>query len=210
MTGAWIQGLILQASMILVLGAQNIFVLNSGLRKNNHLWVALISTICDTLLIMLGVLGASTLFLSVPLLKIALGILGVCFLFYYGFGKLKEARSNPQSLAAGDNQSQSLRQTILATLGFSLLNPHVYLDTIVLIGGFSTQFSVLQERIAFGLGASTFSLIWFFGLSISASQASACLNRPNTMRWIAVTSGVILIYLSLKLGLDVSHWIVAY
>lgn len=200
------QGLFLQASLILALGSQNIFVLNSGLRRQRHLLVALISAVCDTLLVFVGVLGVATIFVQVPILKIALGVVGVGFLFFYGLKKLKEAYDGVV-VEGGLETSVTLKQTVLTTLGFSLLNPHVILDTVVLIGGYSSKFPNLSDRFYFGAGASTCSVIWFFGLSLLASAGGKLLKSPNAMRSISLISGIILIALSIRLGIDVSHWI---
>ena len=206
MTAIFMQGFFLQASLILALGAQNIFVLNSGLRKQRHLLVATVSSVCDTLLVFVGVLGVATFFVQYPLLKIALGVVGVGFLLFYGILKLKEAK-NGTVISQTSQQTNTVKKTILTSLGFSLLNPHVYLDTIVLLGGYSSKFGQLAERFYFGAGASVFSTIWFFGLALLASVASRFLNNPKAMKGVALVSGVILILLSLKLGLDVFDWI---
>jgi L-lysine exporter family protein LysE/ArgO len=202
----FIQGLFLQASLILALGAQNIFVLNSGLRRQRHLLVAFVSSICDTFLVFVGVLGVATFFIKFPILKIGLGIVGVGFLFYYGLLKLREAK-NGIELSKTSNQATTTKQAVLTSLGFSLLNPHVYLDTVVLIGGFSSKFSQISERFLFGAGASLFSTIWFFGLALLASLGSRLLNNQKAMRVISLISGLILIFLSVKLGGDVFGWI---
>ena len=206
MISGFTQGFFLQASLILALGAQNIFVLNSGLRKQRHLLVALVCSICDTLLVFIGVLGVATVFVQIPVLKIGLGAIGVGFLFFYGLLKLKEAR-NGSTISLNSNPMTTVRQTVLTTLGFSLLNPHVYLDTVVLIGGYSTQFSRLSERFLFGAGASTFSILWFFGIAMLASLGSRVLTSPKSMRTISLISGIILLSLALKLGTDVVSWI---
>ncbi len=91
MSLVFLQGFFLQASLILALGAQNIFVLNCGLQRQRHLLVALLSSLCDMTLILIGVLGVASVFVQVPLLKIGFGVLGVGFLAYYGVLKLKEA-----------------------------------------------------------------------------------------------------------------------
>ncbi|MFN7729672.1 MAG: LysE/ArgO family amino acid transporter, partial [Bdellovibrio sp.] len=124
MLGVFLQGFLLQASLILALGAQNIFVLNSGLRRERHLLVALISSLCDTALIFVGVLGVATFFVQFPILKIGLGALGVGFLLFYGALKLREAR-NGIEISKTSIQATTVKQTILASLSFSLLNPHV-------------------------------------------------------------------------------------
>lgn len=200
-----LQGFLLQASLILALGAQNIFVLNSGLRKQRHLLVAFVSSVCDTLLVLIGVLGVATVFVQLPFLKIGLGLVGVVFLFFYGVMKLREAK-NGITISENFEQVVTSRQAILTSLGFSLLNPHVYLDTVVLIGGYSSKFGLLSERFAFGMGASAFSTIWFFGLSVLASFGSRLLNNGKAMRVVSLLSGLILIVLALKLGTDVFKW----
>jgi L-lysine exporter family protein LysE/ArgO len=203
------EGFLLQGSLILALGAQNIFVLNSGLNRQRHLLVALVSSICDTILIFMGVLGVATIFIQVPLLKIALGIAGVAFLFFYGGLKLKEAK-NGVGFQRKSFQAATARQVVILSLGFSFLNPHVYLDTIVLVGGYSSKFNELFERFYFGAGASAFSTIWFFGLSLLASAGNRLLNNSKAMRLVALVSGIILLVLSIKLGKDVCTWIIQF
>lgn len=202
----FLQGFFLQASLILALGAQNIFVLNSGLKKERHLLVAGLSSLCDTLLIFIGVLGVASIFIQIPLLKISLGILGVIFLFYYGILKIKETKSGVAIDLEGSPKSEK-KKVIMQTLGFSLLNPHVYLDTVVLIGGYSAKFHNLTERFYFGIGASVFSTIWFFSLVILASFSSRFLKNQIMMKTISLVSGLVLILLSYKLGLEVISWL---
>lgn len=200
----FLEGFFLQASLILALGAQNLFVLEMGLRKRRHLFVAGLCTFCDLLLILLGVLGAASFFVQIPWMKIAFGVLGVAFLAYYGLKKLFE---KPSIIDAHANtQTLSIGVIVGQTLAFSLLNPHVYLDTVVLIGGYSTQFSESWDRLSFGLGASFFSLMWFFALAIFAAAMSRFLHNVKTMRMISVVSAVILLGLALKLSADVWHW----
>jgi len=93
------------------------------------------------------------------------------------------------------------------SFGFSLLNPHVYLDTIILVGGYSAKFPDLAERLTFGAGAASFSTIWFFGLSLFASTFSSILKNEKMTKVISVVSGLILLSLSLKLGREVYQWI---
>lgn len=200
-----LQGFFLQASLILALGAQNIFVLNSGLRRERPLLVAFVSAVCDTLLIFIGVLGIATFFVQFPVLKIGLGVVGVGFLLFYGLLKLIEAKNGINDSPTSP-QTTSISQTVLTSLGFSLLNPHVYLDTVVLIGGYSSKFANLSERFYFGAGASFFSTIWFFGLATLAAQGSRLLSNPKAMRIVSLLSGVILMILALKLGADVREW----
>ncbi len=201
------EGFFLQASLILALGAQNLFVLESGLKKQRYLLVASLCSLCDALLITLGVLGVATLFVQIPLLKIGLGVFGVAFLLWYGVVKLFEKPASLENSHAL-KKSSHLRTVVLQTLAFSILNPHVYLDAIVLIGGYSTTFPTALERAWFGAGAALFSVVWFFGLALLSARASKLLNNPKTMRMIFVISGCVLIALALKLGIDVWSWLI--
>lgn len=203
----FLEGFFLQASLILALGAQNLFVLDSGLRKNRHLFVAAICSLCDFLLIMLGVLGASTIFLKIPVLKILFGLLGIAFLAFYALKKLREAFQFSQYAVAIHAPVKNLKQILFLSLGFSLLNPHVYLDTVILIGGYSSKYLPLTERLNFGLGASSFSLLWFFGLAILASLFNQLLKNKVAMKVISFLSGAVLLYLSINLGLEVYSWL---
>lgn len=202
----YLEGLFLQASLILALGAQNLFVLESGLRKRRHFYVAALCTLCDTALITLGVLGAASIFVQIPWLKILFGFLGVAFLAYYGLLKLRERPVIITSGSGGDVALASIAVVTGQTLAFSLLNPHVYLDTIILIGGYSSRFPLAWDRFIFGMGASTFSLIWFFGLSFAAASMSRTMNNAKVMRCVSIISGVVLLALAIKLGIDVWGW----
>ena len=204
----FLEGFFLQASIILALGTQNVYVLNAGLYRQRHILVALLSSVCDLFLILVGVLGVATVFVQIPLLKIIFGILGVSFLGYYALLKLKEASSSSFSENA-QFVRQDLKQTILTTLAFSLLNPHVILDTLVLIGGYSTKFPEALERLSFGLGAIAFSFVWFFSLALLAASASRLVHNPKAMRMISALSGLVLLGLALRLGWDVWGWILA-
>jgi L-lysine exporter family protein LysE/ArgO len=158
-------------------------------------------------LIAVGVAGAASIFVRVPSLKIGFGISGVGFLAYYGIKKLLEGLSPHDGDHSKATTASSLKQVIGLTLSFSLLNPHVYLDTVILIGGYSAKFPELLGRAKFGFGAASFSVLWFFGLSIFASVLSRFLNNQKMMRRIALVSGLILVGLSWKLGRDVYTWL---
>jgi L-lysine exporter family protein LysE/ArgO len=200
-------GFLLQASLILALGAQNIFVLESGLKKQRPFVVASICSLCDLILIMLGVLGASSLFLRFPSLKIGFGIIGVGFLFFYGLKKLKEGIRPNKINKDKVELTTNLKKVILLSLGFSLLNPHVYLDTLVLIGSYAAKFPITSDRVNFGIGASSFSILWFFSLAFFSSSMNKILNNPRSMRVISILSGIILLILTWKLGVDQFIWI---
>lgn len=194
------QGLLLQASLILALGAQNLFVLDSGLKKRFPFTVATVCSLCDVFLVFLGVWGAASVFVEMPWIKLLVGALGVGFLLYHGVKKWIAAFGiNKNSIDRAALPKDRLA-VVWASLGFSLLNPHVYLDTVVLIGGYSAKFPGWIERGSFGLGAGLCSVIWFFSLALAAVQLGRFLHSERAMRWVALVSGSILIVLAVVLA----------
>lgn len=206
MREVYLEGMLLQASLIFALGPQNIFVLESGLKKHYHLTVSFVCFLCDLLLIMLGVAGAATFFNQFPEIKIIVGILGVGFLIMYGVGKLTHKDEHHLEFERNGKRT-CLRAAIISSVVFSIVNPHAYLDGIVLIGGYSTKYSELPSRLTLGLGAASFSLIWFLLLSVGASFMVPFFKGQKRMRFVMGTAGLLLIVLSVKLGLDVLGWI---
>jgi L-lysine exporter family protein LysE/ArgO len=192
-------GLILQSSMILALGAQNLFVLEKGLLKDRPIMVATICSVCDVSLIFLGVLGAGTFFAQNAVLSLLLKLAGAAFLFKYAYGKFREAEKAHGVQAQTQSKGTSHTTLILSTLAVTLLNPHVYLDTVVLLGGYSTQFQSVQDKLNFAMGAGLLSIIWFFSLSMGASMFSAAINKPKTMKFINYGASGIMVYLGINL-----------
>lgn len=206
MQGLFLEGLFLQASLIFALGAQNIFVLESGLKKQHPLPVSFVCFFCDLLLIMLGVAGAGTIFSAFSQLKILIGVIGVLFLVRYGLSKIFQ-RTEILEVDNGDLLKRTLRRSIILAVTFSILNPHAYLDAFILIGGYSTKYELLSERFFIGFGAACFSLIWFLFLSCASSYMKPLFSNSKSLRIITTTSGLILLFLSFQLGHDVYGWI---
>lgn len=199
------EGLILQASLIFALGAQNIFILESGLQKKHHLEASFVCFVCDLSLILLGVGGVATIFMEIPVFKIAMGVLGVFFLFSYGLKKL--VYKSDASVLFDSKKNSSLKNSILLALTFSLLNPHAFLDAFILIGGVSSKFETLNERLIFGAGAAVYSGIWFVALSSFAAFLKPIFENAKTYRTLMSIAGLFLIMISVKLGYDVIGWI---
>lgn len=202
----FVEGAVLQASLIFALGAQNLFVLESGMRRQYPLTVSFVCFICDLFLIMLGVAGSATLMAHMPYMKIIVGAVGVVFLFQYGLSKMfaGTVRADSQELL---DQKKDLRRSIMLALTFSILNPHAYLDAFVLIGGYSAKYHELGERLSLGFGAACFSGMWFVLLSTASSYVGPLLADPVRMRKVLSVSGLILVLLSGKLGHDVYLWV---
>jgi L-lysine exporter family protein LysE/ArgO len=202
----YVEGMLLQAGLIFALGPQNLFVLESGLKRHYHLTVSVVCFLCDLTLIMLGTAGAATFFNRFPEVKILVGILGVGFLVLYGIEKLRHRDQRHLSLEAHGRRS-CYRAAIYSAVIFSVVNPHAYLDGIVLIGGYSSKYGELNQRLMLGWGAASFSLLWFLLLSIGASVMVPLFNSERKLRFIMTCAGVVLLGLSLKLSGDVVGWI---
>jgi L-lysine exporter family protein LysE/ArgO len=202
----YLDGLLLQAGMIFALGSQNIFVFESGILKRNHLLVATISAICDTLLVFIGVLGAASIFKAFPPFKVLVGVAGTGFLLFYGLLKFRDAFSDKNLLEMSGAAPVSRAKVVAMTLAFSLLNPHVILDTVIIVGGFSARYDLLVDRAVFGAGACTTSIIWFFGLSIFSYRLRSVLLDPKVLRVVMFLAGLILTAMSIRLGLEVVQW----
>lgn len=204
----FLEGFLLQSGLILGLGAQNLFVLDAGIRRRKHLLVATVCSACDVLLIGIGVLGAASAFIAIPTLKIIFGVLGVGFLSYYAILKLVEGVRGVVPVKMEQHAPYSSKRAVMAALGFSLLNPHVYLDTVVLIGGYASKHEALIDRAYFGAGAGGFSVLWFYGLAFLSSIFAPILTKPTAMRVLALAAGSVLSWLSFKLGAEVYSWII--
>jgi len=180
MTAVYLQGFILGGSLIVAIGAQNAFVLTQGVRRNHHLAVAALCIACDGLLIGLGVTGVGSLVAAHPLLGLIAAWGGSAFLAWYGFKALCSALRGG-SLETEEDGEKDLWRTLTLTLAVTLLNPHVYLDTVVFMGSVSGQFAV-PVRYFFGIGAFTASIVWFLLLSLGGQMLARFFRRPITWR----------------------------
>lgn len=178
----FLQGIGIGGGLIIAIGAQNAFVLSQGVRRNFPIQTAIVCSLCDAMLILLGVTGVGSLVATNPLLTQVATWLGALFLIWYG-GRSFRSVMQGGSLDASAAVVPSRRKLLLATLALTLLNPHVYLDTIVLIGGFSGQLSQ-AERYLFGAGAMTASVIWFFSLSLGAGLLAPLFRRSLAWRFL--------------------------
>lgn len=207
MASIFLEGLLLQASLIFALGAQNLYVLESGMNKQNPVAVSFVCFFCDLLLITLGVAGAGSLFSSYATLKILIGVLGAFFLFCFG---LKKIICHDVSLESPIKQTlrSNLGRSVLMAITFSLFNPHAYLDAFILIGGYSTKYHILSQRMVLGFGAATFSLVWFLSLSGASGFIKPLFFNHKKLKIVSMSCGVLLLFLSFRLSADVLSWMV--
>jgi L-lysine exporter family protein LysE/ArgO len=174
------QGFGTGGGLIVAIGAQNAFVLTQGVRGNHPLIVALICILCDVLFISAGIAGVGTAVATRPALTLWVAWGGAGFLLFYGWGSLRSAIRGG-SLTAADRPPLSLRAAVFTTLAVTLLNPHFYLDTVVLLGGLSSQFRG-QSRLLFWAGAISASIIWFISLSLGGRMLAPLFSRQISWR----------------------------
>ena len=176
---SFIPGFLLSLSLILAIGAQNAFVLRQGLRREQVFWVCLTCAITDALLIAAGVAGFAALAEAVPWFETVMRYGGAAFLLAYGTRAAWSAWRGGEVLEAAGAPVQSLKRTILTLLAITFLNPHVYLDTLVLVGSVSAQY---PDRTAFAVGAIAASAIFFFILGYGARLLQPVFAKPVSWR----------------------------
>lgn len=181
MYSAFLEGFALSFGLILAIGAQNAFVIRQGLLRSHLFLVCSICAVSDATLIFLGVYGFGSWLSSFEDAKLFMTCFAALFIFIYGCLRVKSAL-NPEALII-DTTTTSSGSIALTTLAFTWLNPHVYLDTILLIGGASTRY-LGTERNFFAVGAAFASLTFFFSLGYGARSLSTHLSQPRTWKII--------------------------
>ena len=172
-------------SLIIAIGAQNAFVLRQGLKRAHVFWVCLVCSLSDALLIAAGVSGFGALAEHVPWFETAMRLGGAAFLLWYGWRNARSAWAGGGGLEAADDAAGDLRAALLTVLALTWLNPHVYLDTVVLVGSISAQY---DSRLLFGIGAGLGSFVWFFGLGYGARLLRPIFSSARAWR---ILDGVI-------------------
>ncbi|GLX78440.1 amino acid transporter [Thalassotalea insulae] len=186
-----LQGLMLGASMIIPIGAQNSHLLNHGIKRNHHILAATICLCCDVLLITFGIFGGAQLIASSALLMMLISWGGVLFLFSYAALSFRNVWQNKYQAEQFHTKTSNRVGVISTTLAVTLLNPHVYLDTVVILGGVGGQF-IGHEKVAFAIGTILASIIWFYSITGTAAKLAPWLNRPQTKRAIDALVGIIM------------------
>jgi len=184
---AVVAGFAIGAGLIVAIGSQNAFVLRQGLRRSHVFAVVATCIACDLTLITLGALGFGSLVARFPLVTAIAAWGGAAYLAVYGFLSLRSA-IRPRSLSAGAEvgaQPLTTISVVAATLAVSLLNPHVYLDTVVLLGSIAAQYPQ-ATRAWFAVGAACASVVWFSGLGFGARLLAPLFARPVAWRVLDV------------------------
>ncbi|MGF6724898.1 L-lysine exporter family protein LysE/ArgO [Paraburkholderia sp. GAS41] len=203
---AFSHGAALCASLIVTIGAQNAFVLRQGIMRSHVGKIVLLCTLSDMILIGAGVGGASVLVERYPVFIHTMLYVGLAYLGWFGFNALRRAVrpshavldvNAPGEAASGSPPAPAAQRAmpvILMTLAFTWLNPHVYLDTFLLIGTAGAR-EALSGRVAFALGAMAVSAVWFVGLGYGARALAPLFRRAMAWRVLdgAIGSMVLLL-----------------
>lgn len=192
-----LSGFLLGGSLIIAIGAQNAFILRQGLLRQHVFILCLICALADALLIVAGVAGLGTLISTSPSLIWFVTLGGAVFLFAYAAIAFRRAMK-PSAMQAATNAGGSLKAAIGTCLAFTFLNPHVYLDTVVLLGSLSARYEG-SARTAYGAGAVVASFVWFFGLGYGARLLQPVFARPAAWRVLDLLIGLVMAAIGLSL-----------
>lgn len=189
MLATFLYGLSTGFSLILAIGAQNAFVLKQGIKQQYVFVVCCICALSDAMLICMGVFGFAKIIEQYPQVISIAKYFGAAFLFIYGAKSFYSAIKHTQSLTPEGESKSSLAQVVAVCLAFTWLNPHVYLDTVVLLGSISAQF---DDYKIFALGAMLASVIFFFSLGYGAKLLTPWFAKPIAWKVLDVLVGVVM------------------
>lgn len=198
MLEAAVQGYLVAVSLILAIGAQNAFVLRQGLRREHVGVVVVACAVSDAILIALGVTGFGVVSVAVPWLAEAMRWGGVVFLLVYGGLRFKAASRGGEALKPGDGAAVSVSKVLSTVLVLTWANPHVYLDTVVLLGSISAQYP--GHRLAFGVAAAAGSFSFFTALGYGARLLAPVFANPKAWVVLEVVVGVTMWAIALGLA----------
>ncbi|MBE4401144.1 amino acid transporter [Vibrio parahaemolyticus] len=203
-----LQGFGLGASMIIPIGAQNAYVLNQGIKRNHHLTTATICSVLDMIFISLGIFGGGAILSQNEILLTSVTLGGIAFLSFYGLLSLKSAfKTENESESKGEVVARGRRTVILGALAVTVLNPHLYLDTVVILGSIGGQFEG-HDRIAFALGTIMASFVWFYTLSMGAAKLGPTLSKPNVKKGIDIAVALMMFTIAYVLASELitKYW----
>jgi len=200
MSSAFFTGFFLGLSLIVAIGAQNAFVLRQGILRQHVFSIALFCSISDALLIILGIAGISY-FLNDFINEHSKVIFGIAslWLFIYGVFRLRSAFRKDSVIISNNQESSSLVSSISIISIFTFANPHVYLDTVILIGSLAQQFENLN-RLYYSFGACSASFVWFFGLAYGAKILSPVMQKPSHWRALDLIIASIMFFIATSLA----------
>ncbi len=192
----FLTGFVLGASLIIAIGAQNAFILRQGILRQHVFVLCMICAISDAILIVIGVAGIGAIIESSPNLLMTIRMAGAAFLLWYAFVAIRRALK-PAGLEANVETSSSLKAAIGTCLAFTFLNPHVYLDTVLLVGASAPHEGT--AKIAYAIGAVLASFVWFFALGYGARLLAPVFEKPKA--WQVLDTLIAIVMLLIAFGL---------
>lgn len=199
MLESYLTGLVVCGGIIVAIGAQNAYVLSQAIRREHHWWSAGLCMAADVTLFTLGMFGVSAALMAMPQALEILRWLGVVFLGWLAVQAFVRAGRGREALKAGEVTKRSLKGVLFTTLAVTLLNPQVYLDTLLLIPAVGAQ---QQDTATFVAGASSASILWFGLLAWSGSALAPILSRPLAWRVIDGVIGLMMAGIALHLAFN--------
>ena len=188
----FIQGFIIGSTLILAIGPQNLYVINQGLKKNFLFIVVLICSLSDSLLIVCGIyLSNNILSLNTSIITI-MKLIGGIWLILYGINKIKNSRQH--EIKSNEFNEASFTKVVFTTLAITYANPHVYLDTVILLGSISINF---DSKLYFGLGAICASFVFFFSIGYFSNFLSQYIKSPKVWFYIDNMMGFLMLFYGL-------------
>lgn len=194
----FLSGLGTGLSLIVAIGAQNAFVLRQGLVRRFVFSVVAICALSDLILIVLGVSGIGLVVQKFPAVLEVFRYAGALFLLCYGISALMRSVKNTGSLQAASDSGQTLKGAVAACLAFTFLNPHVYLDTMILIGSIASSFG--EEKWCFAAGAGSASVLWFTALGYGARLLTPVFKKPAAWKVLDFVIGITMLALAAMLA----------
>ncbi|UAL08575.1 LysE/ArgO family amino acid transporter [Caulobacter segnis] len=195
---AFTKGFVLSAGLIIAIGAQNMFVLRQGLKREHVAPIVLFCALADATLIVAGVSGLGGVLALVPSLSRVLSLGGAVFLSWYGVSALRRA-ARPAALVVSREAGLTLGAALAGTAAFTFLNPHVYIDTVMLMGAVGASLPPM-ERPLFMAGAALASLTWFSSLGFGARFLAPLFARPIAWKVLDLAVGVMMLALAASLA----------
>ena len=188
----FIQGFIIGSSLIIAIGPQNLFVINQGLKKNFVFIVVLICSFSDSLLIICGIYLSNNILSLNPSVITIMKLIGGIWLILYGINKIKNSRNHV--INNKEFNEVSFIKVVMTTLAITYANPHVYLDTVILLGSISINF---DNKFYFGLGAIFASFVFFFSLGYFSNYLSRYIKSPKVWFYVDNTMGLLMLFYGL-------------
>ena len=192
----FVTGFALGLSLIVAIGAQNAFILRQGILRQHVFILCMICAVADAVLIAIGVAGVGVIIANSPNLLILIRMGGAAFLLWYAFVAIRRAM-NPEGLEAHVKASPGLKAAIGTCLAFTFLNPHVYVDTVLLVGASAPHEGT--AKTAYALGAILASFVWFFALGYGARLLAPVFEKPKA--WQVLDTLIAIVMLLIAFGL---------